>query len=96
MDPADSLLVTDQWDDLVAHLGRTTGLPPAVARRVAEEVLATLDETVEAYLRRRHRALQAAGRTNREIFTTLADEVASRPFAVGSLSERQIRRAIYG
>ncbi len=60
------------------------------------EVLAHLDETVEAYLRRRHRELQAEGRANAEIFAVLAEEVGSRPFAVRSMSERQIRRAIYG
>ncbi len=93
-----SLLVTpdDPWGELTAHLERTTGLPPAVARRVVGEVLAFVDETTEAYLRRRHRELQSEGRANAEIFPVLAEEVASRPFSVGSLSERQIRRAIYG
>ena len=86
----------EQWDDLVAHLVRSTGLPAPIAHRVVLEVLAQVDETVEAYLRRRHRELQADGRTNTEIFAALAGEVASRPFAVGSMSERQIRRAIYG
>jgi hypothetical protein len=86
----------DQWDELVAHLVRTTGLPSPIAHRVVHEVLVHVDETVDAYLRRRHRELQADGRTNAQIFVALADEVTSRPFAVGTMSERQIRRAIYG
>jgi len=86
----------DPWLELAAHLARSTGLPPAVARRVIDDVLAEVDETVETYLRRRHRELQAEGCTNAEIFTALGDEVAARPFAVGAMSERQIRRAIYG
>ena len=86
----------DQWDDLVAHLVRTTGLPSPMAHRVVQEVLAQVDETVDAYLRRRHRELHSDGHTNAQIFATLVEEIASRPFAVGSMSERQIRRAIYG
>ena len=72
------------------------GASSAVARRVVEDVFAHTSETVPAYLRRRHRELQAEGRANAEIFDVLAAEVTGRPFASPPLSERQIRRAIYG
>jgi hypothetical protein len=47
-------------------------------------------------VRRRHRELQAAGRTNAEIFGRIAAELAGRPVAAPALSERQLRRIVYG
>ena len=83
-------------DELVAHLARTTPLGIDMSRRVVAEVLAYLDEPVEVLLRRRHRELQSRGLANAEIFPRLAAEVAARPVAAPPLTERQIRRAIYG
>jgi polyhydroxyalkanoate synthesis regulator phasin len=85
-----------QWDDLVDHLVQTTALPGEVARRVVEEVIAYCGETAEGFVRRRHRELQAGGRANAEIFRTIAAELATRPVAAPRLTERQIRRVIYG
>ncbi len=87
---------TDPLADVVAHLVRTTPLSAEVSRRIVEEVVDLLSESVEALLRRRHRELQARGLANAEIFPLLAAEVAARPVAAPALSERQIRRAIYG
>jgi hypothetical protein len=84
------------WDDLAGHVARTTGLPAPTAERVVEEVVAYFREPVEAFVRRRHRELQAAGRANPEIFAAIAREVAERPVAAPPLTERQIRRVIYG
>jgi hypothetical protein len=61
-----------------------------------EEVVAYFREPVEAFVRRRHRELQAAGRANPEIFAAIARDVAERPVAAPPLTERQIRRVIYG
>lgn len=87
---------TDPLADVVAHLVRTTPLSPEMSRRVVEEVVDQLGETAEQVLRRRHRELQARGLANAEIFPRLAEELAARPVAAPPLSERQIRRAIYG
>jgi hypothetical protein len=84
------------WDDLAGHVARTTGLPAPMAERVVEEVVAYFREPVEAFVRRRHRELQAAGRANPEIFAAIARDVAERPVAAPPLTERQIRRVIYG
>jgi hypothetical protein len=86
----------DTLDEVVAHLVRTTPLGPEMSRRVVEEVVDHLREPVEAVLRRRHRELQARGLANAEIFPRLAAELAARPVAAPPLTERQIRRAIYG
>ncbi len=85
-----------QHGDLVDHLVRTTHLPPGVARRVVDDVLAYFSEPVEAVVRRRHRELRATGLANPEIFEHIAAEMAMRPVAAPALSSRQIRRIVYG
>jgi hypothetical protein len=82
--------------DLVDHLVRTTRLPSGIARRVVDDVVAYFGEPVEALVRRRHRELQAAGRSNAEIFDRIAAELAARPVAAPELSARQLRRIVYG
>jgi hypothetical protein len=83
-------------DDLVAHVVRTTQLDADVARRVVADVTAYFSETAEAFVRRRHRELQAAGLANPEIFDRIAGELTRRPVAAPPLSLRQIRRVVYG
>jgi hypothetical protein len=83
-------------DDLIRQLGRTTGLPANVVARVVDDVLAYYDETVEEFVRRRHRQLQRRGHTNDRIFTLIAAELPARRFAPGELSLRQLRRIVYG
>jgi len=81
---------------LVRHVVATTGLAPAEATRVIEDVLAFHHEPVEAYVRRRHGELKLRGAKNADIFTALRDELADRLVAAPNLSERQLRRMIYG
>lgn len=81
---------------LVTRVAASTGLPPSEAARVVEDVVAYHRESVEAYVRRRHAELQVYGSRNPEIFAQLADELAERVFAAPELSERQLRRIVYG
>jgi hypothetical protein len=81
---------------LVAHVAESTGLPAEQARRVVEDVLAFHAEPVADYVRRRHAQLQTYGARNPEIFARLAVELAERPFAAPPLTERQLRRLVYG
>lgn len=81
--------------DLVVQLSRTTGLPANVAARVLDDVLAFFDETIEDYVRRRHRELQHRGLTNDRIFTQLTLELPHRRFTGPQLSLRQLRRLVY-
>jgi hypothetical protein len=85
-------------DEFAAHLARSTALSEIEARRVLDEVVALLaSETVEGFVVRRHRELKdTEGERNETIYRRLAEEVASRPFATTPLTERQIRRLIYG
>jgi hypothetical protein len=90
------VMENEQWAELVGHLTRTTPLPASAATRVVEDVVAYFSESAEGFVRRRHRELQAAGLGNSEIFQRIADELATRPVAAPDLSERQIRRLVYG
>jgi len=86
----------EQWEELVSHLVRTTALSVGSVNRVVQEVVAYCSESVEALIRRRHRELQESGLANPEIFRRIAGELLRRPVAAPALSERQIRRVIYG
>ncbi len=85
-----------ELQELITYLVRTSRLTPAEARRVVGEVLAFLDETPDAFIRRRHLALQSEGLPNAAIFSRLAAELAQWRFRAPEYSERQIRRIIYG
>ena len=85
-------------DDLATFLARSSRLDAAEARRLIAEIVAQLAaETVEQFVARRHRELKAQdAERNEAIYRRIAEEVATRPFAVARLTERQIRRLIYG
>ena len=82
--------------DLVRHVAATTGLPPSTAARVVADVLDCLDEGVEDYVRRRHRELQRRDLTNARIWAVVAAELPRRRFSAPPLTERQLRRIVYG
>jgi len=82
--------------DLVERVVDSTGLTPAEAVRVIEDVLAFHAEPVEDYVRRRHAHLKTYGAKNPEIFARIAAELADRVVAAPALTERQLRRLVYG
>lgn len=90
--------MSDQTElaELIAYLVRSTRLTASEARKVVDEVVAFMDETVEDFIRRRHLALQSQGLSNTRIFAQIAEELDHWRFRAPSLSERQIRRIIYG
>ena len=81
---------------LVARIAASTGLSPAEAARVVEDVVAFHAEPVEDYVRRRHAQMKTYGARNDEIFARIAEELAGRVVAAPGLSERQLRRIVYG
>ncbi|WP_435771594.1 hypothetical protein [Nocardioides sp. SYSU DS0651] len=81
---------------LLEHVRTSTGLSAQEAERLVEDVLAFHDETVAQYVRRRHAELKTYGARNAEIFARLREELRHRVVAAPDLSERQIRRLIYG
>jgi hypothetical protein len=82
--------------DLIDRVAASSGLTPAEAARVVEDVLAWYREPVDDYVRRRHAYHKLYGRRNPEIFALIADELADRLVAAPSLTERQLRRIVYG
>jgi hypothetical protein len=85
-----------ELEELIAFLVRTSRLTAPEAARVVGEVLGFLAETPEAFIRRRHIALQSQGIANEAIFTQLAAELERLRFRAPPLTTRQIRRIIYG
>jgi hypothetical protein len=83
--------------DLISNVAASTGLPEATASRVVADVAAYFSETVEQFVKRRHAELQGKGnKRNDDIWPQLGAELAGRRFRAESLSERQLRRIVYG
>jgi len=61
-----------------------------------EDVVAYYAEPVEEFVRRRHQHLKTFGAKNPEIFGRISEELADRVVAAPELSERQLRRIVYG
>ena len=81
---------------LVERIAASTGLTPAEAARVVEDVVAFHAESVEDDVRRRHAHLRTYGARNEQIFARIAEELVGRVVAAPELTERQLRRIIYG
>lgn len=88
-------MVADDLSPLLDHLEQS-GISRSVAARVVEEVVAYFSESSEEFVRRRHRELQRAGVTNAQSLGQIARELAARRVPGPALSERQVRRMIYG
>jgi hypothetical protein len=84
------------FDDLLDHLVRTTTLSRGEAVRVVGEVVAFFHEPLDVFVKRRHGELQAEGLLNPVIFAQLLDELRFVRLSAPQLTERQIRRLIYG
>ena len=82
--------------DLALHLAASTGLPLPTAARVIADVATYFDETIEEFVRRRHAELRQRQHKNDDIWPLITAELGQRRFAAPGLSERQLRRMVYG
>jgi hypothetical protein len=83
--------------DLIRNVAASTGLPEATASRVVADVVAYFSETVDQFVRRRHAELQdKSNKRNDDIWPQLAAELKARRFSADDLTERQLRRIVYG
>jgi len=82
--------------ELLTHLENTLGISQGKAMRVVEEIFAYYGESVEEFVLRRHRDLQAEGVNNAAGFVQIEDELTQSRFRSPTLTVRQIRRLIYG
>ncbi len=82
--------------ELLQHLKRTTGLTEAVLQKVLDEFQHWYAKDLPTWIRDRHRELQRQGLRNRDIYPRLREEAERTLIRPEPLSERQIRRMIYG
>ncbi len=90
------MIVPVEESDLVGRVAATTGLSQGDAARVVADVVAFYAESTNDYVRRRHSELQRDGLKNPQIFARLQRELVGRVVAPPPLSERQLRRIVYG
>jgi len=83
-------------EDLVRRLAESLGVTHTEAERVVGEVVAHFYEPIEAYVRRRHASHRRQGIANPEAFSMIVSEASGRVVAAPALTERQVRRIIYG
>jgi hypothetical protein len=86
----------DDLARLLAHLGRISRLGAAELEKIVAETLDYFAESVEEFVARRHAELQADDLKNDAIFARIQAELRARRFAAPALTERQIRRLVYG
>lgn len=92
----DSAGVTDPNEDAVQRLQALCGLARPLAERAVAEVLDAFTYDVDGFIAARHSALRAQGLDNRDAFAVLEKELGALRFRAPPLSERQLRRRIYG
>ncbi len=78
------------------YLGHQYNLHPEELEVLLCDLFGFLSETPENFIVRRHRELQAKSWPNSKIFTRIRGELEEGLFRSNKLSERQIRRIIYG
>jgi hypothetical protein len=82
--------------DLVRHVALSTGLDEATASRVVADVMAYFGQTVDEYVITRHEDLKSRNRKNDDIWPMITAELRDRRFRAAGVSERQLRRMVYG
>lgn len=87
---------SEPYAELVAHLCQSSTMATGEASRIIGEVLNFFSETTDTYVRRRHGELQAQGLRNPEIFLQMATELETLRVKPERLSQRQLRRLVYG
>ena len=89
-------MTAEAIDDLLDHLERTTRLSRSEAARVVAEIASFFSESTEEFVARRHGELRRERLTNPAIFDRIAAELRSRRVAPPRLTQRQLRRIVYG
>jgi len=79
-----------------AYLLRNVDVSERDLDKLIAELRSHWGETPAEFVRRRHRELQRQGARNPAIYEQVAAEIQGRRFSASPLTERQIRRLIYG
>jgi uncharacterized protein YdaU (DUF1376 family) len=91
-----SAMTSEALDELLDHLERTTRLSRREAERVVAEVASFFSESTEEFVTRRHEELRRERLRNPVIFERIAGELQARRVAPPRLTQRQLRRIVYG
>ncbi len=83
-------------DSLIRHLQDVTGLDAGLLAKILAEVRAWHSRDLQSWVRDRHQELQRQGLSNRQIFPRLCAEARETLVRPAPLSERQVRRMVYG
>jgi len=83
-------------EPLIQHLQAVTGLEADLLTKILAEVRAWHARDLQSWVRDRHQELQRQGLSNREIFPRLCAEAQETLVRPARLSERQVRRMVYG
>jgi hypothetical protein len=79
------------------QLATALGLPREETERLVEEVRAVFDQTLPDFVKRRHAEYKRRmGLRNDEIYRRIREDVRSWRFRAPEITERQVRRMIYG
>jgi hypothetical protein len=79
-----------------SYISENYGLDARTVDRLLEDLWSFTAVTAGAYALRRHGELKAKGERNEEIYARLLSELEGGRFQTEELSERQVRRMIYG
>ena len=90
------MAIPDGPRELITHLEQVTRLTRGEVEKIVRETLEYFSESIEQFVSRRHAELQADDLKNDAIFELIQAELRARRFASPPLSERQIRRLVYG
>jgi len=83
-------------DDIVRRVADSLGVTDSEARRVVGDVVDYYREPLDMYVKRRHEECQRKGMPNAQTYALIAAETAERIVSAPVLTERQVRRIIYG
>jgi hypothetical protein len=83
-------------EDLVRYLVESLAIPAGLANRIMGDVVAYYSEPIEEFVRRRHADYRRREVPNAEIYPAIVRELQGRLVAAPEVSERQVRRMIYG
>jgi hypothetical protein len=78
------------------HVMETYSISDRNVDRLYEEFLEHFDASVEDFVRHRHFELKNQGRRNDEIYPAIVAEAERLRFPAEGLTERKVRRIIYG
>lgn len=81
---------------LLEHLHAVTGLEESTVAKIVADIHTWYGQELAEWLRSRHAELQRQGLRNRDIYRLLQNEATEILIRPPALTERQIRRAIYG